>query len=270
MLTLLPTPTGNLEDVTYRTISVLQETEIIFCEDTRVTKRLLYLLQEKLNIQFPEYRFISLHSHNEKEVLKKYGEFILEKNCAYVSDAGMPGISDPGFSLVKFCQNNNVKYEVLPGANAALVSYVMSGFSSNHFLFYGFLPHQGVARKEAMQEIINFSYPVIVYESPHRIEKFFRELALLSLDIEIFAIKEISKLHQTFFLCKASCALDELKKINKKGEWCIVLNPIHKNYIFDEKMLYLFKNSNFPKKEASKILSKLLNISSKECYKKLN
>jgi 16S rRNA (cytidine1402-2'-O)-methyltransferase len=173
-------------------------------------------------------------------------------------------------SFFILCQKNNIKYDVLPGANAALVSYVASAFDSTRFLFYGFLPHKKEARQNALKEIVNFSYPVIVYESPHRIEKFFEELGSLYPDIEIFAAKEISKLHQTYFLCKASDALQELKKISKKGEWCMVLKPTQESLFADEKIFDLFKNSNFPKKEASQILSKLFKIPQKECYKKLH
>ena len=270
MLTFLPTPIGNLEDITYRTISALKSAEIVFCEDTRVAKRLLYLLEDKLQIKFPKFYFISLHSHNEKEILDNIDISIFEKNCVYMSDAGMPGISDPGALLIRFCQKNSIKYDVLPGANAALVSYVMSGFLSSRFLFYGFLPHQGNSRKEALEEIVGFLYPVIVYESPHRIEKFFKEISALAPNADIFAIKEISKLHQKYFLCKASDALQELKKANKKGEWCIVLNTTQENTdIFNNSILQLFKNSDFPKKEASKILAKLFKIPPKKCYQKL-
>jgi len=268
MVVFLPVPLGNLSDINYRAIEVLQQTQIVFCEDTRITKRLLFLLEKRFNISFPKYHFISFHSHNENEVLKKIDPDIFQNNCVYMSDAGMPGISDPGVSLVRFCQEHNIKYDVIPGANAALTSFVMSGFGER-FIFYGFLPHKKLKRKEAFKEILSFRYPVVVYEYPHRIETFFQELSSLSPQSEIFAVKEISKKNQKFFKSLAKEALTHLKKLTTKGEWSIVIKPFKDSLELDLDMIELFKKSNFPKKEASKILSLLYHMPSKEIYSKL-
>ena len=271
MLSLLPTPIGNIEDLSYRTVSVLKKSEVVFCEDTRVSKRLFHLIKEKLGVSLPDFEFISLHSHNEQSLLQKIDKNIFEKNCVYMSDAGMPGISDPGSFLVRFCQDNNIEYEVLPGANAALMAFVMSGFDSKEFIFYGFLPHKQKERLSAFKEIANFTFPVILYESPHRIKILFDELAKYFTNNNVFATKEMTKLHQKQIKTTCKNLPKSLKNLNSKGEWCIVLDPKTKDFDSkdDENYFKLFKESNFPKKEASKILSKLTKIPAKKCYLKL-
>ena len=165
MLLFVPTPIGNLDDISKRAFLALNDAEIVFCEDTRVTKKLLNLLNIPLNKEF-----ISLHSHNEDKVLSKLDPQTLKsKNCVYVSDAGMPGISDPGSKLVKFAQKHNIPYSVIPGANAALTAFVASGFEGD-FCFHAFLPHKGKEREEKLKEILNSGKIAILYESPHRIE----------------------------------------------------------------------------------------------------
>jgi len=268
MLTLVPTPIGNIEDITLRSIESLKKAEILFCEDTRVSKKLLSLLSQRLGIDFPDYRFISFHSHNEKSVLDTIDPDIFKKECVYLSDAGMPGISDPGFSLIQFCQQKNIPYDVLPGANAALVSIVMSGFETKSFLFCGFLPHKGKERSDALLEALNSGYPTILYESTHRILKLLKEISALTPDIELFAIKEITKLHQSSFKGTAKGVCDMIENANLKGEWVVVINSVIKRE-FDPKITNLLQSLDIPKKEASKILSALCGKSPKECYSML-
>lgn len=265
MLTLVPTPIGNIEDISLRSIETLKKAEVLFCEDTRVSKKLLTLLSERFGIKFPDYKFIPFHSHNEKDILDSIDIEIFDKECVYLSDAGMPGISDPGLMLVRFCQQNNIKYDILPGANAALVSIVMSGFDTKNFLFYGFLPHKGKERQDGLIEVLNSGYPTIIYESTHRILKLFEEIATLSPDIEIFAIKEITKLFQTTFKGSAKELYETIKNANLKGEWVLVINSVVK-IEFDPKIITLLKSLDIPKKEASKIISALSGKSPKECY----
>ena len=143
MLAFVPTPIGNLGDISFRTIEVLKDGELILCEDTRVTKKLISLISDRLEITFPQFEYISLHSHNEKDFLTKDNQVLLEtQNCIYMSDAGMPCVSDPGNLLVDFCLENNIEYDVLPGANAILAAYASSGFINTTFTFFGFLPHR--------------------------------------------------------------------------------------------------------------------------------
>ena len=151
MITFVPTPIGNLEDISKRAMLALENSEIIFCEDTRTAKKLFNLL----NISTQNKIFKSMHSHNEDKVISNLDiEELISKNIIYISDAGMPGISDPGSKLIRFAQKNNIPYTVLPGANAALVAFVASGFEGE-FCFIGFLPHKGKERENKLKEVIS-------------------------------------------------------------------------------------------------------------------
>jgi len=265
MLTLVPTPIGNIEDISLRALEALKKAEVLFCEDTRVTKKLLSLLSERLGITFPDFRFLSFHSHNESGVLDRVDPTLFEKNCLYLSDAGMPGISDPGYSLILYCQKHGIAFDVLPGANAALVAVVMSGFDTKHFLFYGFLPHKGKDRTTALHTVTGSGYPTIVYESTHRIQKLFEELAAGYPELEVFAVKELSKLHQTMFKGTSAEVHKQLQSANLKGEWVVVINSVTAD-TFDPELITLLAEANMPKKEAAKLLSKLSGQGTKECY----
>jgi len=140
LFSLVPTPIGNIGDISLRAIEALSEADILLCEDTRVTKKLIHILKERYNTSFKENQeFISLHSHNEKSFIEKLESSFFEQNIVYVSDAGMPGISDPGQMLVRYCIDNNIAYDVFPGANALLTAFVASGFIETQMLFFGFL-----------------------------------------------------------------------------------------------------------------------------------
>ncbi|WP_456488375.1 16S rRNA (cytidine(1402)-2'-O)-methyltransferase [Caminibacter pacificus] len=259
MVTFTPTPIGNLDDISKRALLALQNAEIIFCEDTRVTKKLLNLLNIPLNKEF-----ISMHSHNEDKVLSKIDPQTLKsKEVVYVSDAGMPAISDPGSKLVKFCQKHDIPYTVIPGANAALTAFVASGFEGE-FCFHAFLPHKGNERSEKLKEIINSNKIAILYESPHRIEKLLNELKELIPDREIFLAKELTKIHETYIKGKAK----EIELKNTKGEWVVVIDKAE-----NKKTLELSYDEisalPIPPKEKSKLLAKISEKSAKEIYKEL-
>jgi len=260
LLSFVPTPIGNLDDISKRALLALQNAEIIFCEDTRVTKKLLNLLNIPLNKEF-----ISMHSHNENKILSKLNPQILKsKNCVYVSDAGMPGISDPGSKLVKFAQKHNIPYTVIPGANAALTAFVASGFEGD-FCFYAFLPHKGKEREEKLKEILNSGKIAILYESPHRIEKLVKELKNSAPEREVFLAKELTKMHESFIKGKAK----DIELTNTKGEWVIVINKDTKKQTLElsyEDIVSL----PLPLKEKSKLLAKISDKSAKEIYKELN
>jgi 16S rRNA (cytidine1402-2'-O)-methyltransferase len=259
LVTFVPTPIGNLDDISKRAILALQNAKIIFCEDTRVTKKLLNLLNIPLDKEF-----ISMHSHNEDKVLAKLNPKILNSNeCVYVSDAGMPGISDPGAKLVQYCQKHNVKYTVIPGANAALTAYAASGFEGD-FCFFGFLPHKGNERSERLNEVINSGKVAVLYESPHRIEKLLKELKNLIPENEIFLAKELTKMHETYIKGKVK----DIELQNTKGEWVVVINTQKKSNKLElsyEDILHL----PLPPKEKSKLLAKISDKSAKEIYKEL-
>jgi len=259
LLTFVPTPIGNLLDVSERARIALSEAEIIFCEDTRVTKKLLNLLQ----INFSNKTFYSMHSHNENEIIKKLDISIFEKNVVYVSDAGMPGISDPGTKLIQFAQKNNIEYDVIPGANAVLTAFVASGFEGE-WTFFGFLPHKGQERSKKLSEIINHDKISILYESPHRIEKLLNELKEFIPERVVFFAKELTKKHQTFIK-------DYVKNIelsNIKGEWVVVIDKGVKNSSLSLNYEDIL-NLKLPLKEKAKLLSKISTKSTKEIYNEL-
>ena len=259
MLTLVPTPIGNLADISKRAIQALDNSDIIFCEDTRITKKLLNLLE----ISYSNKTFYSMHSHNENDIISKLDISIFDKNIVYVSDAGMPGISDPGSKLIQFAQKNNIKYDVFPGANAVLSAFVASGFEGE-FTFFGFLPHKGNERDKKLKEVINHDKIAIIYESPHRIEKLLNELKQEIPDRIVFFVKELTKLHQTFIK-------DEVKNINlknTKGEWVVVIDKTIKNDVLSLNYDDILSLKLHPKEKA-KLLSKISSKSTKEIYNEI-
>ncbi|MBT0882231.1 16S rRNA (cytidine(1402)-2'-O)-methyltransferase [Campylobacter sp. 2018MI13] len=265
MLYFVPTPIGNLSDISYRALEVLQVCELIFCEDVRVCKALLNLLSSKYNIEFNINNFISLHSHNEKDF--DFSKIDFSKNIAYLSDAGMPCISDPGISLVNYAQENDIKYSVLPGANAAITALVASGFSDKEFIFLGFLNIKK-NRQAQIENALNQSYPTIIYEAPTRILDLVLDIAKIDEDKELFLIKEISKMYEKTYKNTAKNLANILKNENLKGEWVVVINnenSISNSNINSQDIL----NLNISLKDKAKLLSKLNGLSPKQNYENL-
>jgi 16S rRNA (cytidine1402-2'-O)-methyltransferase len=163
-LIIVPTPIGNLEDITLRAIRHLKECNLIYAEDTRVTRRLL----SHLNI---DNRILAFHAHNEHKIIDKCIETIEEnESTVLVSDAGTPGISDPGYLLVRACIKHGINIECLPGPTAIIPALVGSGFSCERFHFEGFLPHKK-GRETRIKSISDLTCTIVYYESPHRIVK---------------------------------------------------------------------------------------------------
>ena len=270
MLYFIPTPIGNLGDISFRTVEVLKEGEYILCEDTRVTKKLLQLISERLNIIFPDFNFISVHSHNEQKFLQstQNQEILKNNNCIYVSDAGMPCVSDPGSFLVDFCLNEGVGYDVLPGANAVLTAYASSGFEDVSFTFFGFLPHKGNDRKAKLDEVLSSKHLAVLYESPHRLLKLLEELNTLVPEREIFLAKELTKKYQTRFKDTASKIYAQLKDTEIKGEWVVLIkaeSSLNKGVITLEDISDL----KLPPKQKAKLISKLTGQNIKDIYNEL-
>jgi len=266
MLTFVPTPIGNLEDISYRSIKVLIEAELILCEDTRVTKKLLHLISNKLNIVFPVQEFKSVHSHNEKEFLTiSNKELLLLKKVVYVSDAGMPCISDPGALLVNFCIKNKIPYDVLPGANALLTAYAMSGFEQKEFSFFGFLPHKGKQRDNQLQAIMEHNFNTIIYESPHRLLKLIEQIKMLDNSREIFIVKELTKMYQTTFKGIANELFEQLKLSDIRGEWVVIIKSVS-NTQGENITIKDIQSLDIPPKQKAKLLSKLTGKTIKEIY----
>ncbi|AXK47959.1 16S rRNA (cytidine(1402)-2'-O)-methyltransferase [Aliarcobacter trophiarum LMG 25534] len=267
MLRLVPTPIGNLDDISKRSLDALLEAELIFCEDTRVTKKLINLLAEKYELDFSNKEFKSFHSHNEADVLKTISKDTFSKNVVYCSDAGMPCISDPGATLVDWCIKNSIPYEVIPGANALLTAFAMSGFSNTEFTFFGFLDHKGVNRASKLEEVLNSSRVSILYESPHRLLKLLEELNKKEPSRTIFLVKEISKFYQRTYKNSAKNLYEELKDSDIKGEWVVVIEPKEKPG-YNLELNDILPLDIAPKIKA-KLIAKLTGASVKEIYQDL-
>jgi 16S rRNA (cytidine1402-2'-O)-methyltransferase len=267
MLTLLPTPIGNIADITYRTLTVLESCELILCEDTRVTKHLLSILKERYSLTLSFKDIYSFHEYNGKERLEFLAERIKNEKVVYMSDAGMPVISDPGQLLVEFCQKNGVEYDVLPGASAAPLVYAASGFESRKFYFYGFLPSKGGERSSELAKVMSLGVDTILYEAPHRIIKLIEEIATIDENREVFLAKELTKKHQKYYRNSAKALLETLKNNSTKGEWALVI-AAHKE---EQPTLTLQEllQIDMPPKVKAKLMAKLSGKSVKECYEEL-
>lgn len=216
-LVLVPTPIGNLEDITLRAIRLLREADIIFSEDTRVTKKLL----DHLEIS---KKCLPFHAHNEHRFLEKSIDLIQGVELAVlVSDAGTPGISDPGFLLVRACIKNEIQVECLPGPTAFVPALVGSGFPSDKFVFEGFLPHKK-GRQTRLKLLCNEERTVILYESPHRLLKTLEQMAeFFEPTREICVVREISKMFETFHRGSLENLTDFFKQNPAKGEIVLLI-----------------------------------------------
>lgn len=270
MVTFLPTPIGNLGDISFRTIQILKEGEIILCEDTRVAKKLIQLLSIQHNIEFPQYQFISVHSHNEKSFLNDQIKQMFElKNCIYMSDAGMPCVSDPGSFLVDFCLENKIEFDVIPGANALLTAYASSGFSNTQFSFFGFLPHKGQDRANQLNQILQNPHLSILYESPHRLLKLLEELNQKAPQRVIFLTKELTKMYQKRYKGFVCDIYATLQNESIKGEWVVILQNDTSIQNTTPISLEDIKELSIPPKQKSKLIAKLTGKNIKEIYNSL-
>ncbi len=216
-LILIPTPIGNLEDITLRSIRILGSADVIFSEDTRVTKRLL----AHLNITNTIFSF---HSQNEHRLLDRVIEKIQEVETAVlVSDAGTPGISDPGFLLVRACIEANIPVECLPGPTAFVPGLVASGLPCDKFVFEGFLPHKK-GRQTRLILLSQESRTIILYESPHRLVKCLGQIVeYFGADRKICVCREISKFYEEFARGTAEEVLAHFQQKEVKGEIVIIV-----------------------------------------------
>ena len=201
---LVATPIGNLEDITFRAISVLKDVDIIAAEDTRHTLKLLnyYEISKPL---------ISYHRHNEDVKSDVLIEKILNgQNIAIVTDAGTPGISDPGEEIVKEAIKNNIEIIPIPGACAFVNAIIASGLNTKQFSFYGFLPMNKKLRKKAFENILKENKTIIIYEAPHKLQKTLQDILDNIGDINCVIAKELTKIHETFFRGKISELINNL------------------------------------------------------------
>ncbi len=267
MLTFIPTPIGNPQDITLRAMRLFEEAELFLCEDTRETKRLMRLLQDRYGMLVPQAEYLSFNEHNGSQRLDEVSHRLKDQKVVYVSDAGMPVISDPGQVLVAYCQKMGLAYDVLPGASAVVTAYAASGFEAGKFLFYGFLPHKGSERTSALSEALNSNYNTILYESPHRLIKLLKEITAADPERMLFLSKELTKKFQTYYKKPANELLDLLEKAHIRGEWVVIIQSCES----ERKALYLedIMLLDLAPKPKAKLIAKVTGESVKRCYEKL-
>ena len=220
-LIVVPTPVGNLEDITLRAIRSLKEAQTIYSEDTRVTKKLLS------HLEISGKQLFAFHAHNEHKQIEKCLETIQQnETTVLVSDAGTPGISDPGFLLVRACVEAGIKVSCLPGPTAFVPALVSSGFPCDTFIFEGFLPHKK-GRQTKWMSLKEEKRTVIFYESPHRILKALEEVVtILGPDREVCVAREISKFFEEYVRGNASDVLEYYQKHTPKGEIVLLIKGV--------------------------------------------
>jgi len=266
LLYLVATPIGNLQEVSPRTIEVLSSVDLIACEDTRVTGKLLSLLGIKKNL-------ISLHEHNEVSVSHDLVEQIKKGvKVAYVSDAGYPCISDPGSKLVKVCLENDINVSAISGPNAALNALVGSGLCGDHFYFHGFLNAKESVKLEELRELANRKETLIFYEAPHRIKKTLESLYEIFGDRKTCLARELTKKHEEFIRCGLK-SMSELDESTLKGELVIVVEGSsgeEKPIISNTDIVNMVKSmvdSGMSTKDAIKKVSEITKINKNIIYK---
>lgn len=216
-LYLVPTPIGNMEDITVRAQKVLNEADLVACEDTRHTG----LLLSRLNLK---KKLTSYHEHNEKQRAFELIEVIKEGgSVAVVSDAGSPGISDPGYRVVKAAIENNIQVVPLPGANSIIPALTASGLPTDRFLFEGYLSHKSSQRKNRLQQLQNFAHTLIFFESPFRIAKCLENMLEVFGDRDVCVAREMTKIHEEFIRGKLKEVVETVNSRKIKGEIVIVV-----------------------------------------------
>lgn len=263
-LYIVATPIGNLEDITLRAVRILKEVDLIAAEDTRHTLKLL----NHLEISKP---MISYHRHNEGE---RTDDLIKEleagKQIALVSDAGTPGICDPGEEIIKRCIEKNIKIIPIPGACAMVNALIASGVSTKEFSFLGFLPLNKKTRREKLEEIRNSNKTTILYEAPHKLKNTLKDLSDIVENRKMVLARELTKIHEEYI----RGTVDELieKSENLKGEIVLIIEESKKkeenklNDLSLEEHYNFYKTQGLSKKEIIKKIAKDRNVNKNEVY----
>lgn len=271
-LYLCATPIGNLEDMTYRAVRILMEVDIIACEDTRQTLKLLNHFEIKKPL-------ISYHEHNKREKGSELLKMLLEgKNIALVSDAGMPAISDPGEDLVKLCIENNIDIVPLPGASASLTALIVSGFSTRRFCFEGFLSTNRKERRDRLSQLVLETRTIIFYEAPHKLIGTLEDLRETFGDREISVSRELTKKFEETKRGKISEIIETFKEKSIKGEFVLVISGINDKELIDiekkkwdnitiEEHLRMHMEQGLTKKDAISVVAEARDLPKKEVYK---
>ena len=261
-LYLIPTPIGNLDDITYRAVKTLQSVEVIFSEDTRETLQLLNYLNIKKKL-------ISSHSYNEQMNTDKLLSYLnLGKDVGLVTDRGTPVISDPGYQLVKVAIENNFNVVALPGTTAFVPALIVSGLNPQPFLFYGFLTTKSSKRKKELETIKNYPYTLIFYEAPHRLNDTLMDIKEVFGNRKISISGEISKKFEEIYRGTIDEIISQVKEA--KGEFVIVVDgnyeTLNYNNISLAEHIELFVKEGNDLKNAIKLVAKARNLPKSVVY----
>jgi 16S rRNA (cytidine1402-2'-O)-methyltransferase len=269
-LFIVATPIGNLEDITLRALRVLKEADLIACEDTRQSQKLL----SHYGIEKPT---VSYHEHNEAE---RAAELVAKlehgANIVLVSDAGMPGISDPGYRVVVLAVERGIKVVPIPGPVAFATALAASGLPTDSFRFHGFLPAKSGQRREALEAIASSAVTEIFYEAPHRLLDTLREVvAVLGAERPIVVARELTKVHEEFVRGGVGGVLAEFEKRpgEVKGEIVLLVGkgsaPVRKKVSARERLDGIMREQKLDEKAALKVLAKEMGVSKSEVYREV-
>ncbi|MEH1793726.1 16S rRNA (cytidine(1402)-2'-O)-methyltransferase [Nostoc sp.] len=260
------TPIGNLEDITFRAVRILQTVDIIAAEDTRHTGKLLQHFQVKT----PQ---VSYHEHNRTSRIPELLEHLVNnKAIALVSDAGMPGISDPGYELVKACIEAGISVVPIPGASAAITALSASGLPTNRFVFEGFLPAKTQQRQEHLESLQTESRTLIFYESPHRLRDTLQDLAeVWGSDRQIVLGRELTKLYEEFWRGTIAEAIAHYSQREPQGEYTLVVAgiPASQPQLTKEELKAELKqliSQGISRSQASRQLAKFTSLPRRQLY----
>ena len=249
ILYIVPTPIGNLADMTFRAVKILKNVALIGTEDTRTSAKLLKHYQIKTPM-------ISYHKFNERSRVEKFLDKLKNgEDVAIISDAGTPGISDPASIIIKAAIENDIKIETLPGATALIPALVSSGINCERFYFTGFLPEKKSEKDTLLKELINIKDTLIFYEAPHRLIKFISSLKEAFGNRKIVISRELSKLYETYYRTTIEEVLANPDMITLKGEFVIIVEGAQKKEYSDAELTEMLQtelNKGESKKDAIK------------------
>src|SRR5262245_33834696 len=270
VLYIVATPIGNLEDITYRAARILREADLIACEDTRQTRKLLdhYGIQTSV---------ISYHLHNEAARAEELAAKLEQgQSIAQVSDAGMPGISDPGYRLIQLAIERGLTVVAVPGASAVIAAVAASGLPTDAFEFHGFLPAKSGQRRTALEALRSARHTVVLYEAPHRIRETLEDIAsVLGPDRPVVIARELTKIHEEFIRGKVKDVLSRVQGRELKGEITLLLGAgesqpaVETAKDLSTRLREIMREPGIDEKAALKVLAKERGLAKSEVYREV-